>query len=144
MLKDSIIALIRTAVPALVGWVIARLAAYGLELDAETQAQLIAVCLLLATTGYYALVTFLERKVHPGFGWLLGYAKAPSYVPQEPNTPATPGDQLSSNVRTLATPSATTDFRPRDDAGLSEVGIIIVAVLASVAVVVLLLFVFKP
>jgi hypothetical protein len=78
MLAQSFIAIIRTLVPTVVGTCIAWLAAHGLDLGANQElftTALIAAC----TTGYYALVTLLERKVHPAFGWLLGAAKAPTY-----------------------------------------------------------------
>lgn len=78
MLAQSVIAIIRTLVPTVVGTCIAWLAAHGLDLGANQElftTALIAAC----TTGYYALVTLLERKVHPAFGWLLGAAKAPTY-----------------------------------------------------------------
>jgi hypothetical protein len=78
MLAQSFIAIIRTLVPTVVGTCIAWLAAHGLDLGSNQElftTALIAAC----TTGYYALVTFLERKVHPAFGWLLGAAKAPTY-----------------------------------------------------------------
>jgi hypothetical protein len=79
MLAPSIIALIRTAVPAAIGTAIAYLVNAGLEIDPETQQTLTTALVALSIAGYYALVTFLERKVNPAFGWLLGFAKAPSY-----------------------------------------------------------------
>lgn len=78
MLAQSLIAIIRTVVPTVVGTLIAWLAAKGLDLGAQQEAlstALVAACTAL----YYALVTLLERKVHPAFGWLLGAAKAPTY-----------------------------------------------------------------
>jgi ABC-type dipeptide/oligopeptide/nickel transport system permease subunit len=79
MLAQAIIAIIRTAVPAAVGTAIGWLAAHGLNIDPVTQQLLIGGLITAGIALYYALVTFLERKVHPAFGWLLGAAKAPTY-----------------------------------------------------------------
>ena len=54
-------------------------AAKGIGIDEETSALLAAALVALCTSLYYGLVTFLERKVNPGFGWLLGAPKVPTY-----------------------------------------------------------------
>lgn len=79
MLSQSLIALIRTTVPGLVGLILGWLAARGFNLDPETQSGLITALTAVAIALYYALVSFLERKVNPAFGWLFGVAKAPTY-----------------------------------------------------------------
>ena len=79
MLAQSIIALIRTAVPGAVGVLLGWLAARGFNLDPDTQQGLIAALTGVAIALYYSLVTLLERKVNPAFGWLLGAAKTPTY-----------------------------------------------------------------
>jgi hypothetical protein len=79
MLAQSITALIRTAVPGVVGLFLGWLAARGFNLDPDTQAGLIAAVTAVAIAAYYALVSLLERKVNPAFGWLLGSAKVPTY-----------------------------------------------------------------
>lgn len=79
MLRDAIIAVIRTFVPTAVGTALAWLGARGVVVDAETSALLIAALVAVCTTLYYVLVTWLEREVNPAFGWLLGFAKAPTY-----------------------------------------------------------------
>lgn len=79
MLSDGIIALIRTAVPAVVGTVIAFLVDKGIALDEGTTASLSAALIPICISLYYALATYLERNVNPNFGWLLGNPKAPSY-----------------------------------------------------------------
>lgn len=79
MLRDAIIALIRTFVPTAVGAALAWLAARGVVVDADTSGLLVAGLVAVCTTLYYSLVTYLEREVSPAFGWMLGVAKAPSY-----------------------------------------------------------------
>lgn len=79
MFAQSIIALIRTVVPTLVGTLFALLAARGLKLDGDAQAAFGAALIAACTALYYAAVSLLERKVNPAFGWLLGAAKAPTY-----------------------------------------------------------------
>jgi hypothetical protein len=79
MLAQAIIAIIRTTVPAAVGILAGWLAVHGLNIDPATQQLLIGGLSTAAVALYYSAVTFLERKVHPAFGWLLGAAKAPTY-----------------------------------------------------------------
>ena len=79
MLGPSLIATIRTLVPAAVGTVIAFLVGRGLEIDPATQEALTTGIVSLSIAGYYLLVTTLERKVDPRLGWLLGLPAAPSY-----------------------------------------------------------------
>ena len=93
MLHDPLIALIRTLVPSAVGACLAWAAARGLEIDAETSAALAAALVAICTTLYYAAVTWLERKVDPAFGWLLGVPKAPSYGGDEGNVDRNIHDQ---------------------------------------------------
>lgn len=87
-MHDAVIALIRTFVPTLVGLIISFLVAQGVTLDPELEGALTSGLLALTVAGYYALVTLLERKVHPAFGWLLGVAKAPAYAHKAPPAPA--------------------------------------------------------
>lgn len=79
MFHDTLIAIIRTFVPTVVGILIAWLIDHGLDIPSELQTQLSAALVAVSITGYYALVTLLERKVDPSFGWLLGAPKAPTY-----------------------------------------------------------------
>ena len=79
MLNDPIIAIIRTLVPSAVGAAIAWGAAKGIGIDEETSATLTTALVAICTALYYAAVTWLERKIDPAFGWLLGVPKAPSY-----------------------------------------------------------------
>jgi apolipoprotein N-acyltransferase len=79
-LSDAAIAVIRTFVPALVGTFLTWLATNGVSLPDDASTALITFLVALFTALYYAAITFLERKVNPNFGWLLGLPKAPTYV----------------------------------------------------------------
>ena len=79
MLRDSVIAAIRTGVAALVGLAIAFLISRGFELDDSVKVNLTTGLTVLATAGYNWLVILLEKHVHPYFGVLLGVPKTPSY-----------------------------------------------------------------
>jgi len=68
MLSDSIVRLIRTYVPLVVGYLVAQVP--GLSGVIDTEALTLAVI-----AGYYGLAALLENKVHPAFGWLLGIPK---------------------------------------------------------------------
>ena len=81
MFSDMFIALIRTFVPAAIGSAIAWGIDQGITIPEDTQTQLTAALVTICITLYYALVTLLERKVNPAFGWLLGAPKAPTYAP---------------------------------------------------------------
>ena len=83
MLHDTLIALIRTFVPAAVGSAVAWAIAHGVGITDDVQTQLSAVLVTLSITLYYALVTVLERKVNSAFGWLLGVPKVPMYEESE-------------------------------------------------------------
>lgn len=99
MFRESIIALIRTAVPAGVGAVITLLIDWGVEIPADAQAQITAGLITVCTSAYYFLVTTLERQVNPAFGWLLGVAKAPSYDVADPSKdPVEPPDATQGDV----------------------------------------------
>lgn len=79
MLRDSLIALIRTGVAAIVGALITWLVSQGVEFPEDFATTLTAALFAFATALYNWLVILLQTKVHPAFGWLLGFAKAPSY-----------------------------------------------------------------
>jgi hypothetical protein len=79
MFHDMLIAVIRTFVPSVVGIAIAWAIDHGLAIPEDVQMQLSAALVALCITLYYSLVTLLERKVNPAFGWLLGVPKAPTY-----------------------------------------------------------------
>lgn len=81
MFHDTMIALIRTFVPAAIGSAIAWGIDQGVTIPEDAQSQLTVALVTICITLYYALVTLLERKVNPAFGWLLGAPKAPTYTP---------------------------------------------------------------
>ena len=90
-LTDYFASLIRTAVPLVVGAVIATVVkrAPGLEsllVEAEVSAWLNPLCAGL----YYAGVRKAEQR-WPSVGWLLGLAKQPGYSDQPPPAPAPEG-----------------------------------------------------
>ncbi|WP_406200025.1 hypothetical protein OH807_18415 [Kitasatospora sp. NBC_01560] len=70
------LSLVRTGVPALVGWLVALAGRYGLDLDPGAVADVLAP---VAGFLYYALFRFAEERISPKFGWLLGYARPPQY-----------------------------------------------------------------
>lgn len=69
--------ILRTFVPLVVGYFLAWPAARWLGLTEEQVTSLITIAI---TALYYLAVRLLEQ-VSPRFGWLLGYASAPKYVP---------------------------------------------------------------
>lgn len=82
MLRDTIIAAIRTGVAAAVGLAIAWLVGLGVAVpDGFTQG-LVVVTFGLVVAGYNAAVGLLERRVSPAFGVLLGVPRAPAYQPR--------------------------------------------------------------
>ncbi|TQF05576.1 hypothetical protein E6W39_29270 [Kitasatospora acidiphila] len=73
------LSLVRTGIPALVGWLVALAAGYGLNLDPAALAGVLAP---LAGFAYYGLFRIAEEHLSPRFGWLLGYARPPHYAAQ--------------------------------------------------------------
>lgn len=73
--------LVRTAVPLIVGLVVAGFTKLGVPVDDESVA-LVVNGLVSAgvAAGYYLVARVLEVVASSKFGWLLGYAKAPVYV----------------------------------------------------------------
>lgn len=79
LLKNYMISAIRTAVPFLVGAVATWLAGKGITLNDNARSFLQLVFESVFGMGYYLVVRALEH-VNYRFGWLLGYAKMPTYV----------------------------------------------------------------
>lgn len=80
MLLNVIIATIRTVVPLAVGTGLAFAARrWGVVIPEDLAAAWTVGLVNVLATLYYVLVSFLERRVDPAFGWLLGSATAPSY-----------------------------------------------------------------
>ena len=79
MTRDYLISLIRTAVPAAVGALLAWLASTaGIVIDADSSTALTVGVMALAMAGYYALVRVAEAR-WPRLGVLLGTPAAPKY-----------------------------------------------------------------
>lgn len=71
---------VRTIVPAIVGWTMAWLATTGLPVDENFAGNLTAVLGVTFNALYYIVVRFLETKFSSKWGWLLGLATSPTYV----------------------------------------------------------------
>lgn len=87
MLRDSIIAAIRTGVAFVVTYIITWLVGLGFVLDNDISAALNVALFGLCVAGYNLVVGLLERKVNPFFGVLLGIPKAPAYGDVGTQTP---------------------------------------------------------
>lgn len=96
MFRDSIIAAIRTGVAVIVTFLVTKLLGFGVELDPEVALSLNVALFGLFVAAYNFLVGFLERKVNPYFGVLLGIPKAPAYGTVGTQTPP-PHDPLVGN-----------------------------------------------
>ena len=68
--------IIRTVTAILVGWLVTLAVRLGVEIDEATAATTVQA---IVTGVVYAVVRFLEERVAPQFGWLLGLAKPPRY-----------------------------------------------------------------
>lgn len=71
--------LVRTYVPWLVGVFVGWIVSTGIEVDQNWRAIITVAVTVIISMIYYAVVRFLETKVAPKFGWLLGLAKHPDY-----------------------------------------------------------------
>lgn len=87
MLRDTLIAAIRTGVAGAVGIAITWLINFGIEVPDDAQQTLNLILFGLVVAGYNLLVGLLERNVHPYFGVLLGVPKAPAYGAIATQTP---------------------------------------------------------
>lgn len=77
-MSNFVIAIVRTVIPILVGWLVGLLAAANIPVDAEVQAGLVVSLSTLVASLYYVGVAWLERR-WKWFGWLLGIARNPVY-----------------------------------------------------------------
>lgn len=77
-MSDQITSYIRTAVPLVVGALVAWLAVKGINVPVEFIAPTTALITALAGALYYVIVRKLEAK-YPKVGVLLGVAKQPEY-----------------------------------------------------------------
>lgn len=77
-LFDSIV---RTFTPIIVGAVVGWFVTAGIPLDPEFEGALTLLVAAAFSLIYYVAVRVLETYVAPRFGWLLGIARQPVYVP---------------------------------------------------------------
>lgn len=91
-MSDLSTSLIRTATPLLVGLAASLLLHYGVTIDGSTLTSLITIGL---SGGYYTIARFLEAKVDPKYGKLLGSAKPPDYS----QVPALAGNVVNDVVK---------------------------------------------
>ncbi|GAA3304831.1 hypothetical protein [Streptomyces cinereospinus] len=78
--------LLRTGVPAAVGWLVAVALRHGLDLDAAAVSGVLTPAVIFV---YYGVFRFAEEHVSPRFGWLLGYARPPKYEDMQLSLPRT-------------------------------------------------------
>lgn len=78
-MTDIETAVVRTVVPYVVGFLASLGAIKGLGVS---NADLTALITLVVGALYHAGASWLEKHVDPRFGWLLGSASAPIYVPK--------------------------------------------------------------
>ena len=89
-----LMSLVRTLVPVIVGGVLAWFAAKGIPVDPDLETTLTVALTGAATFVYYAVIRFMEMKVSPKFGWLLGNNSSPdSYSPGRPPLDAAPAEE---------------------------------------------------
>lgn len=98
-------AYIRTFVPLIVGWLATLLAKYGFNVDGTLLQALVGAAL---GGIYYVVVRYLESH-KAQFGWLLGVAKQPSYVPG----PAPAPDDGQAAVAAVVDPAVDPSLAPQ-------------------------------
>ena len=79
-MKDLFDSVVRTFVPWIVGAVIGWFVSRGIELDPSVETGLTMALTGGASALYYVVARFLETRVSPRFGWLLGMDKTPTYT----------------------------------------------------------------
>ena len=99
-MNDSVIAQLRTTVPALVGAGVAWAASRGIDIDPETQGAAI-VAFTGIFTAIWRFLLGLAEKHAPNLGWLLGYPKQPSYT-DGPTVPLAEAEQMREDAATEA------------------------------------------
>ena len=77
-MSNFLIAVIRSVVPIVVGWLVALLAAASIPVEPDVAVGLTVTLSTLVASLYYIGVAWLERA-WPWFGWLLGVARNPVY-----------------------------------------------------------------
>jgi hypothetical protein len=102
VLSQLLPSIIRTVVPMLVALVTSWLVKLGID-PGPYQDLLSQLAGGLVATLYYVAVRFFETHIKPKFGWLLGYAKQPTY-----DAPAAPSETSPTGYE--ATPDAPADI----------------------------------
>lgn len=80
-MSNFFIAIVRSLVPIVIGWIVGVLAAINIPVEPEIQAGAVLSLSTVAASLYYIAVAWLERQ-WPWFGWLLGVARNPVYEPR--------------------------------------------------------------
>ncbi|MEB0001594.1 hypothetical protein QN345_00445 [Cryobacterium sp. 10I1] len=78
-MSNFFIAIIRSLIPIIVGWIVGLLVSVNVHLDPSIAEGAIASASALSASLYYLGVVWLERK-YSWFGWLLGVARNPVYA----------------------------------------------------------------
>lgn len=76
---DLLPSFIRTLVPYIVGAIVSFLATKGVNVPEDQQAEVIATLTVVLGQLYYIVVRWLETRINPRLGILLGKASAPTY-----------------------------------------------------------------
>lgn len=79
--RDALVALVRTVVPLIVGYLLSLAAQAGLQIDPAASELLTLILTTIFTAAYYTLVRWLSTR-WAWFGWLLGYPTNPTYEPR--------------------------------------------------------------
>ena len=87
MLRDTLIAALRTGVAGAVGLAITWVVGLGITIPDGFSESLNVVMFGVVVAVYNVLVSLGERNVHPMIGWLLGFPKAPAYGAAGTQTP---------------------------------------------------------
>lgn len=77
MLHNMVVSLWRTAVPYVTSFVVVQAARLGIDLDSAT---VVGVLTVAGGLAYQAVGRWLEERVSPKWGWLLGWPEAPKYA----------------------------------------------------------------
>lgn len=107
-MSATIVSLIRTWVPTLVGSLVAWLLVLGIEIDADAQAGLVVGLTGLLVSAYYGIVRVLERR-WPWVGYLLGVPAEPTYD-RRTETERLADEQADADRRSIV---AALDYDPR-------------------------------
>jgi len=80
---DILASVVRTVVPLVIGYVITWASQIGFTVSEDQSAALAALLTGVISAIYYAIVRFLETNYSDKWGWLLGWATAPTYTKED-------------------------------------------------------------